>query len=137
MERLSWDDFGMAVAQAMAMRADCRRMKVGAVILSSDHRLLGGGYNGSPAGEGSCLAGECPRGLLSMEEVAPLSNYDSGPGLCHALHAEQNALLYSDFTARQGGTLYSTYQPCPTCFKLIRGSGLSRAVWPEGEWVRD
>lgn len=136
MKRLSWDDFGMAIAQSMAMRADCRRMKVGAVILSEDHRVLGGGYNGSPAGEPGCLDGHCPRGLLSMEQVPAFADYDSGPGRCISIHAEVNAIIYSDPVARLSGTMYSTYKPCPTCFKVIRGSGLDRAVWPEGEWTR-
>src|SRR4051812_8832917 len=102
------------LAEAVELRADCRRMKVGAGIFSKDHRVISTGYNGSPAGESGCLEGACPRGLLSFDEVAPFSSYDSGPGKCTSIHAEQNALLYSDWTERQGGTMYTTYKPCPT-----------------------
>lgn len=136
MKRLSWDDYGMALAEAAALRGDCRRLQVGVVLLSADRRVLGTGYNGPPAGEPGCLSGACPRGMLTVEQLPAFTDYDSGPGLCISIHAEINCLLYSDFKARQGGTLYSTYRPCPTCFKVIRGSGMARAVWPEGEWCR-
>lgn len=128
--RIGWDDWGLKLAQAAASRADCRRRKIGAAIADQDHRLLSVGYNGSQPGGPSCLAGECPRGL---SDVAPGSSYDTGPGSCVSIHAECNAIMYSDPIRRRGGTIYITDHPCDGCLRLLRGSGLARAVWPGGD----
>ena len=104
----------MAVAAVTAKRARCHRAQVGAVVVSSDERVLSTGYNGEPAGYDGPA---CPR-------------YDGAPkSSCIAIHAEANALLYSDWTARQGGTLYVTRTPCMECAKLIANSGLARVVF--------
>lgn len=124
--RPSWDEYFVGIAQAVAKRADCTRRQVGAVIVKN-HRIVSTGYNGSPPGGPSCLAGECPR---ACSGVTPLSSYDTGPGACIALHAEANALLYADREAREGATLYLTCEPCDGCLRLIRGSGLARYVYP-------
>lgn len=60
--RPSWDEQGIAFAQAASIRGDCTRRQVGAAILDKGHRIIGAGYNGSYSGGPSCLAGECPRG---------------------------------------------------------------------------
>lgn len=133
MTRPSWDEWALGIAQAVAARGDCRRRQVGAVILDAQRRVLSVGYNGAFPGGPSCLAGECPRGLLGNDRLAPGSSYDTGPGSCVAIHAELNALLFSDPVRRLGGTLYVTAEPCGGCLRPIRGSGLARVVWPEGE----
>lgn len=127
--RPTWDAYFLGIASAVAARADCSRRKVGAVIVRN-HRIVSTGYNGSPPGGKSCLKGECPRGLSSVE---PLSSYDTGPGSCIALHAEANALLYASRDDREGSTLYITCEPCDGCLRLIRGSGLKAYVYTYGE----
>lgn len=101
----------------------------------SDHRVISTGYNGSWVGGPSCLAGECPRGRASYTEVAAGSSYDSpaGGGLCHATHAETNALLYADRADCLGSTMYVTCSPCLSCLRLLRASGVARVVFPEDE----
>jgi deoxycytidylate deaminase len=47
---------------------------------------------------------------------------------CVSLHAEANALIVCDRSARQFGTIYVTSSVCSTCAKLIANSGLSRVV---------
>lgn len=93
--RPDWDDYFLGIAEAVARRADCRRRHVGAVLVANN-RIVATGYNGAPSGGPSCLAGQCPRGLLDSAAVAPGSSYDTGAGSCVALHAEQNCLLYAD-----------------------------------------
>jgi dCMP deaminase len=112
---------------------------VGAVLVDDDRRIVATGYNGSRRGGPSCLAGECPRGLLSYEELAGLSmTYDDdGPGRCVAIHAEINVVLSSDRDDRLNSTLYITREPCAGCLKTIQASWVRRIVWPEGEWLRD
>lgn len=128
--RPSWDEYGLILAEAVASRADCSRRKVGAVIMRPDHTIVATGYNSAPAGGLSCLAGECPRGLATAEEVAPLqSSYDAGPGSCIALHAEQNALLRASWDEMQDATMYITCEPCPGCRRMLTGTPLLRVVW--------
>lgn len=129
--RPDWDTYFLGVAHAVSTRADCRRRTVGAVIASRDHRVLSTGYNGAPPGRPGCLAGACPRGLLSYEDIKEFTDYDSGPGRCISIHAEVNAVLFSKGDVA-GATVYITDPPCPTCRKVLMGAGLERAVWPEG-----
>ena len=125
--RPDWDPYFIGIAEAVAARGDCRRAQVGAVIVK-DHRVVSTGYNGAPAGGLSCLAGECPRGLISYEDVPPLSGDYSN---CIALHAEANAVAYADRAHTAGGAIYITYAPCDMCTKLCRAAGIRRAVWPD------
>ena len=130
--RPSWDEYFLDIAEVVAARADCRRRKVGAVLVSNN-RIVATGYNGAPSGGPSCLAGECPRGLQDPDTVAPGSSYDTGAGACVALHAEQNCLLYADRSRAEYATIYITHEPCEGCHRMIAGSGVIRAVWPSGE----
>jgi dCMP deaminase len=95
----------------------------------------GHGYNGAPAGEPGCLTmGACPRGQMSTSDILPGSSYDTGAGACIALHAEQNAIIRAGKNCR-GATLYLTDAPCDGCSRLIKGSGIARVVWPNGERI--
>lgn len=87
--RPSWVEYGLGAADQARTWADCRRSEVGAALMAPDHSITLTGYNGGPAGGPSCLLGQCPRGLLSYEELEGLTtSYDSGPGYCVAIHAE-------------------------------------------------
>lgn len=132
--RQPWALWGLGIAEAVSGRADCTRRKVGAVVFDSTNRVLSVGYNGAPAGQPGCLsAGACPRGRLSAAEVAPGSSYDTGAGSCIAVHAEANALMYSNADRRRGGWIAITDEPCGGCLRLLLGSGLSSAVYPIGD----
>jgi dCMP deaminase len=123
-ERPAWDEYFMGIAQAVARRGDCTRRRVGCVLVDSDHRIIGTGYNGAEPGGPSCLAGECPRGQLTQAQVA------SGTGgyhNCIAIHAEANALLFARTSCR-GATAYVSSEVCPDCRKLLRGAGVVRVV---------
>ena len=128
--RPTWDEWGLALARTVAMRADCTRRQVGAVLMDEGHRIVATGYNGAPAGEKGCLtAGACPRGHRSYEEVKTLSSYDTGVGSCISLHAEQNAIIRASHTDMVGATLYITCEPCDGCDRMIRGTPIRRVVW--------
>jgi dCMP deaminase len=103
----------------------CTRRQYAAFIISANGRVVGFGYNGSPPGQAHCNEGACPRAFSDVPHGSP---YDSGEGRCIAVHAEANALLFSDTTARHGATLYVNGAPCPDCAKLIAGSGVARVV---------
>ena len=159
--RPPWPAYYLGIADSVAVRADCTRRKVGAIVVR-DNDIISTGYNGSPPGEPGCLSdGACPRGrhykspqLCGMdgswlgrevcacgkpwpcdESVAPGSSYDTGAGTCIALHAEQNALIRAGDRA-QGAILYCTEEPCEACMRLVRGAGIATAVWYGGRWDR-
>lgn len=129
--RPKWDPYFLAIAETVALRADCSRRQVGCVIVDANRRVVSTGYNGSPRGGPSCLLGACPR---ATSGVSPGSSYDTGVGVCIALHAEQNALLYSDYSRITGGTAYITDKPCDGCTRLLRGTTLATVIWPEGRF---
>lgn len=125
--RPSWDVYFEDLAIAVSARADCRRRRVGCVIVDTDHRVIATGYNGAEPGGPSCLAGECPRGLSGAPRTEDYSD-------CVAIHAEANALLFARGSCK-GATAYVTAKPCDGCAKLLRGAGVARvlvAVPPPG-----
>ena len=116
----------MRVAATIGERSVCSRDQVGAVIVSKDNRIIDSGYNGPPRGMyrvgGNC-ASWCPR--VQKHHVGDMSPiYDD----CVSLHAEQNALMFSDRRLREGGTIYVSSSVCGTCAKLIANSGLAQCV---------
>lgn len=130
--RPSWDDYFLAIAETVALRADCTRSKVGAVIVHNG-RIVSTGYNGSPPGALSCLDGHCPRGQKTYEEVPPLKGgYDT----CIAIHAERNAILYAPSNKVKGSTIYVTREPCKYCRKLIEAFQIERVVWKKFDDIK-
>lgn len=127
--RPSWDEYGLELAKTVALRADCTRRKVGAVLMATDNSIVATGYNGGYSGGPSCLKGECPRGRLTTEQLAPNSDYSSGEGKCIALHAEWNVLLRASWDEMVGASLYVTTEPCHLCWNLIKGTHIARVLW--------
>jgi len=129
--RPPFDQWGIMLADAVSLRADCTRRQVGAVIMTPDHSVVATGYNGAPAGVSGCLsAGACPRGQMSPEQVAPGSSYDTGPGACISIHAEINAIIRASWDQMKDATLYVTDQPCDGCARIIAGTPIGRIVTP-------
>lgn len=131
-ERMSWDDYFLGVASAVAARADCQRSRVGAVAVR-DTRIIATGYNGTDAGSLlSCLAGHCPR---VTEAPAPYAPYDS----CISTHAEINCIRFAlaTYGADTKFDLYVTRSPCDGCMTTIHNTaGIERVAWPEGGFIR-
>ena len=53
MNRPSWDEYFMEMAELTAKRSTCMRRNVGAVIVK-DKRAIATGYNGAPMGIAHC-----------------------------------------------------------------------------------
>lgn len=94
----------------------CMKRKFMAIIIDDKGRVAGTGYNGGPPGMIHCEDGGCPRSSLDTQSP----DYDN----CISLHAEENALLYSD--PRRRHTIYVNGTPCYGCAKKIAGSGIKR-----------
>lgn len=127
MERPTWDQYFMEMAQLTAKRSTCMRRQVGAIIVKGN-RIMATGYNGAPMGIKHCdERGGCLREKL---------NVPSGERheLCMALHAEQNAIIQAAYLGQSvaGGTIYVTHQPCSICAKMIINAGIERIVVKEG-----
>jgi dCMP deaminase len=135
--RPSWDDYFMGIALAVSARGDCRRRQIGAVIVDEERRIVSTGYNGAPPGEGSCLAGDCPRG---MSNVPRFTQGNQNHSDCISLHAEQNAIAWADRSRTRGATIYlaqldgQPVPPCDMCGKLIRAAGITRVVYEKESW---
>ncbi|MGW6597877.1 deoxycytidylate deaminase [Streptomyces sp. NPDC055036] len=127
-DRPSWDDWALAIADAVAARGDCIRSQVGAILLDRRKRLCGSGYNGTVPRDPGCLTdGWCPRGGFSCDQIPKGSDY----GNCIAIHAEENLLIHARREDLEGGTVYITREPCYRCLPRVKAAGVSRVVWRE------
>lgn len=104
----------------------CSKQQYMAIVADCQGRIESTGYNGVPTGMEHCMDGGCPRAVNNVPSGTP---YDSGDGLCYAIHSEINCLIHSDVSARLGGTMYVNGVPCVGCAKTIVNSGLSRLVY--------
>lgn len=123
--RPDWDNYFLGIANAVSKRGDCTRSQVGAVLVGPDHRIISTGYNGTMPNVSGCLDGGCPRGRFSYESLPSNDDYSN----CIAIHAERNAIIYSDPSKRSGTTLYVTRRPCVLCKELLLAEGVTRVVW--------
>jgi dCMP deaminase len=133
--RPTLDEWSLGIAKANSVRADCVRRQVGAIIYNTNGHIIAMGYNGTRAGVPGCLAGACPRGRLSYDEVKEFSDYNAvgTPGYCISTHAEVNCLIHA-YAPVQGCTMAITDQPCEGCRKAIYNAGLIRVIWPTGSY---
>jgi dCMP deaminase len=119
MDKPSFDDIYMELAENLAKRSHCVKAHVGAV-LTKETRIVSLGYNGPPAGTHNC------------DEVWPDTGCprDSKGSCSLALHAEQNAILYAskNNVTIEGTTLYITMAPCIACARVIFSTGIKK-VW--------
>ncbi len=125
-ERPSWDEYFMEMAQLTAKRSTCLRRQVGAVIVKDKH-IIATGYNGAPAGLPHCDKTGCLRAELGVPS-------GERHEICRALHAEQNAIIQAAMMGNsiEGATIYVTHQPCIICAKMIINARISAIVAKEG-----
>lgn len=123
MQRISWDEYFMNMAELASRRSTCIRRQVGAVIVK-DNQVLATGYNGAPKGLPNCCdLNECLRETLHVPS-------GQRHELCRAVHAENNAITQCavNGVSCKGGTLYVTDSPCVMCLKQIINAGIVKIV---------
>jgi dCMP deaminase len=122
-KRPGWDEYFMEIARMAALRSNCMKRKVAAVIVK-DKRIISTGYNGTPRGVKNCNEGGCPR----CNSFA-----DSGTNLgdCLCSHAEENSIVQAAYhgIGVKGSTLYTTFSPCLICTKMIINAGIDAVVF--------
>jgi dCMP deaminase len=122
-DRPSWDEYFMTLAEEVATRTTCLRRAVGAIIVK-DRRILATGYNGVPSGLRHCSETGCLRQKLGVPS-------GQRHEICRGLHAEQNAIIQA---ARygidiSGASIYITTQPCVVCAKMLINADIQEVVY--------
>jgi dCMP deaminase len=121
--RPGWDEYFMNIAKVVALRSNCMKRKIAAVIVK-DKRIISTGYNGTPRGIKNCNEGGCPRC-----NAIDASGKDLGECLCS--HGEENAIVQAAYhgVSVKGSTLYTTFSPCLMCTKMIINAGIAEVVY--------
>ena len=115
-DNISWDEYFMSIALLSSLRSKDPNTKVGACIVSDEHKVLSLGYNGMPTGIDDH---KIPWG---REGERLETKY---PYVCHA---ELNAILNSNHDLK-GSTLYVTLFPCNECAKALIQAGIKKVVY--------
>lgn len=125
-KRPNWDAYFMQIARQVALRSNCIKRRV-AAILVKDQRIISTGYNGTPRGIKNCNEGGCPRCNAFGASGADLE-------ACLCSHAEENAIVQAAYHGVniKGATLYTTLSPCLLCTKMIINSGIREVVYTQG-----
>jgi dCMP deaminase len=113
MERISWEEYALKIAEVTALRSEDPYMKVGACVLNKDNRIIGVGYNG----------------LATGKNVNDVFWQDRDERRKYMIHAEANAL--SSVNRGDGVLLACTLLPCGSCATLIAGHGIKKIVYRE------
>ncbi|MCB1214204.1 MAG: AAA family ATPase [Deltaproteobacteria bacterium] len=123
--RPSWDEYFLNIARVVALRSNCMKRKVAAVIVR-DKRIISTGYNGTPRGVTNCNEGGCPRCNAFVKSGENL-------GECYCSHAEENAIVQAAYhgVSLKDSTIYTTFSPCLICTKMILNSGIKEVVYNE------
>lgn len=130
-DRPSWDEYFMSIAKQVAMRSNCIKRKVAAVLVR-DKQIISTGYNGTPRGTRNCNEGGCPR----------CNNFsESGKNLedCFCSHGEENAIVQAAYNgiSTKGSTIYTTFSPCLYCTRMIINAGVVEVVYNEKYPIAD
>lgn len=119
-ERDDWALVWMNVTHDIAKRSACTKAQLGAVIVTTDNRIISSGYNGPPAAYTGTCEHDCPR----AQSGDTSSSYDA----CISIHAELNAIMFCSRADREGATLFVNGVVCISCAKIIANSGIARVV---------
>lgn len=118
-DNISWDEYFMSIAVLSSMRSKDPHTKVGACIVSKDHKVLSLGYNGMPIG-------------VDDRKIPWAGHQDSDdfletkyPFVCHA---ELNAILNSNHDLKDS-IVYVTLFPCNECTKAIIQAGIKKIIY--------
>lgn len=114
MNRPSWDNYFLGLAKVVSQRSHDIHTQHGCIIVDTNRRILGVGYNGFP------------RGL--DDSVLPLTRPEKYNWI---VHAERNAL--SNCIVRPDkATAYVTGQCCNDCIKALWQEGVSSVIMIDG-----
>ena len=109
-DRIPLFEVYMRMAEELAKRSTCARLKVGTVVTDAElENVLAIGYNGNAKG----LANRCDSAV---------------PGNCGCIHSEVNALVKAPGAVKDK-VLFLTNSPCVICAKLMINSGVTHVFY--------
>lgn len=110
MNKLSWEEYALKIAEVAALRSADPYIQVGACLLRHDNSIAGAGFNGFPAGMAEDWS--------NREERRK-----------YVCHAEVNALRY----VRPGECklIATTLLPCNDCLKQIAAFSIPLIVYKD------
>lgn len=100
----------LEIANSISKLSLANRRQVGAVLVTSDGRIAGTGFNGTPHG----VDNEC-----EIDDIT----------LPHVLHAELNAILNARTSELKDSTMFITLSPCVQCAAIILQKGIKTVVY--------
>jgi len=106
MERISWSDYFIHIAELAACRSICERLHVGCVLVRNNI-ILSTGYNGHIPG------------ALHISHIR--DNHEQS-----TIHAEINSIANcaKNGTSTNGAAAYVTHYPCINCAKGLAAAGI-------------
>ncbi|EKE03020.1 MAG: hypothetical protein ACD_20C00287G0003 [uncultured bacterium] len=119
---ISWDNYFFEIAKTIALRSNCIRAQVGAVIVDQNKHIKATGYNGVPSKVVSCMEnGFCYR---IKNNIPSGTRYET----CRSIHAEQNSIIQAGEENCRGSVMYiyGHDQICILCKRFIVQSGISK-----------
>lgn len=137
---ISWDDFFFGVAILSSRRSKNPVAPYGACIVDVDHRVVGIGYDGLPAGcADDCIPYNLPPPTTANKSDDGSDTTTSGqkklpflhkpnPYICHA---EVNAILNKCNADVAGCRMYVERFPCNDCAKMIVQSRIREVIYLE------
>ncbi len=113
----------MEIAKTVSTRGTCDRGRNGAVIVRN-RRILTTGYVGAPSG-----LLHCDESGHMLHDVID-ENGEISKHCIRTVHAEQNAIIQAALhgVSTDGATLYTKFEPCFVCAKMIVNAGIKRVV---------
>lgn len=118
--RPNFQEYFMGLAKQAAIRSNCIRAQVGAVVVDENNKVKSTGYNGTPSGVKSCLEkGVCFR---QQNNIPSGTRYET----CQSIHAEMNAIIQAGEGLCRGGAIYihGHDQVCILCKRFILQAGI-------------
>jgi dCMP deaminase len=111
MERISWDDYFMHIAELAACRSICERLHVGCVLVRGNI-ILSTGYNGHIPG-------------------APHISHIRDNHEQSTIHAEINSIANcaKNGTSTNDSSAYITHYPCINCAKALAAAGIKNIFY--------
>lgn len=114
---ISWDEYFMSMALLTSLRSKDLNTKVGSVIVSSDNKILGAGYNGLPSSIDESLFPKSRDGELHETKYA------------YVVHSELNAIINTTVLDLSNARLYCTLFPCNECAKIIVQKKIKEVIY--------
>lgn len=111
----------MQMAKTLSTLATCARRQVGCILLDTNWKIIGSGYNGVPNKHIHCTVEPCNGACLKSGE---------GLDVCLAIHAEQNALMQCTDVTKIAIAVCTTF-PCSHCIKMLLNTSCQIIAYSE------